>query len=81
MADITATARASSQDVSGCGATIKKVGGGNAPYFTEKLVVEVDCRSPEATVIITSYFPACAFGGNVMGKADDPSAACFSPHL
>ena len=40
MADITATARASSQDVSGCGATIKKVGGGNAPYFTEKLVVE-----------------------------------------
>ena len=45
-------------------------GGGNAPYCTEKLVVEVDCRSPEATVTVTSHLPVRALGGRVMGKAE-----------
>src|SRR5687768_5185460 len=39
-------------------------------YCTEKFVVEVDCRSPEATVVVTSYLPARAFAGRVMGKAE-----------
>jgi len=47
----------------------RKVGGDNSSYCTEKLVVEVDCRSPEATVSITSYLPVRAFGGKVMGRA------------
>src|SRR5262249_14616224 len=37
---------------------------------TEKLVVDVDCRFPDATVVVTSYFPSRAFAGKVMGSAE-----------
>jgi hypothetical protein len=39
-------------------------------YCTEKLVVELDCRSPETTVVVTSYLPVRAFAGRVIGKAE-----------
>jgi hypothetical protein len=39
-------------------------------YCTEKLVVELDCRSPETTVVVTSYLPVRAFTGRVTGKAE-----------
>jgi hypothetical protein len=44
-------------------------GAGGGPYCTEKLVVDVDRKSPDATVVVTSYVPVLAVAGMVIGKA------------